>query len=84
MAVGIRHAHHVAPSILKKLALTLLTSGDRSVGIVRLRTEATEFFLLFILFNSLVFFLVCIVSCFASFTRANSVIRLWAVELALK
>jgi hypothetical protein len=36
----------VAPSIRKKLALTSLTSGGRSAGIVRLRTEATEFFLL--------------------------------------
>jgi hypothetical protein len=32
----------------KKWALTSLTSGGRSVGIVRLRTEATEFFFLFI------------------------------------
>jgi hypothetical protein len=31
------------PLSAKKLALTLLTSGGRSVGIVRLRTEATEF-----------------------------------------
>jgi hypothetical protein len=45
MAVGIRHADHVAPSIRKKLALTSLTSGGPSVGIVRLRTEAMEFFL---------------------------------------
>jgi hypothetical protein len=36
------YADHVAPSIRKKLALTLLTSGGRLVGIVRLRTEATE------------------------------------------
>jgi hypothetical protein len=28
----------------KKLALTSLTSGGRSVGIVRLRTEAMEFY----------------------------------------
>jgi hypothetical protein len=33
----------VATSISKKLALASLTSGGRSVGIVRLRTEATEF-----------------------------------------
>jgi hypothetical protein len=45
--LGIRHADHVAPSIRKKLALTSLTSGDRSVGIVRLRTQAMEFLLLF-------------------------------------
>jgi hypothetical protein len=31
--------------IRKKLVLTSLTSGGRSVGIVRLRTEATQFFL---------------------------------------
>jgi hypothetical protein len=43
-AVGIRHADHVAPSISKKLVLTSLTSGGRSVGIVRSRTEDTEFF----------------------------------------
>jgi hypothetical protein len=36
--IGIRHADHVAPPIRKKLALTSLTSGGRSVGIVRLRT----------------------------------------------
>jgi hypothetical protein len=35
----------VAPSIHKKLALTSLTSGGRSVGIVRVRTEATELFI---------------------------------------
>jgi hypothetical protein len=33
----------VAPSICKKLALTSLTSGSRSVGIVHLRTQITEF-----------------------------------------
>jgi hypothetical protein len=42
-AVGIRHADHVAPSIRKKLALNLLTASGRSVGIVRSRTQATEF-----------------------------------------
>jgi hypothetical protein len=40
-AVGIRHADHVASSI--QLALTSPTSGGRSVGIVRSRTQATEF-----------------------------------------
>jgi hypothetical protein len=43
-AVGIRHADRVAPSIRKKLELTSLTSGGRSVGIVRLRTKAMKFF----------------------------------------
>jgi hypothetical protein len=32
------------PSIRKNLALTSPTSSGRSVGIVRLRTQATEFF----------------------------------------
>jgi hypothetical protein len=40
---GFRHADHVAPSFRKKLPLTSLTSGGRSDGIVRLRTEAMEF-----------------------------------------
>jgi hypothetical protein len=43
MAVGIHDADHVTPPIRKKLALTSPTSGDRSVGIVRLQTEAMEF-----------------------------------------
>jgi hypothetical protein len=43
-AVGIRHSDHAAPSIRRKLALTSLTSGGRSVGIGRLWTEAMEFF----------------------------------------
>jgi hypothetical protein len=42
--LGIRHADHVTPSFRKKLALTSLTSGGRSVGIVRLQTEATEYY----------------------------------------
>jgi hypothetical protein len=41
MAVGNRRADHTAPSIHK--GWYLLTSGGRSVGIVRLRTKATEF-----------------------------------------
>jgi hypothetical protein len=43
MAMGIRCPDHATPSIRKKLALTLPTSGGRSVDTVRLRTEATEF-----------------------------------------
>jgi hypothetical protein len=42
-AVGIRCADHGTPSIRKKLALTSPTSGGLSVGIVSLRTKATEF-----------------------------------------
>jgi hypothetical protein len=34
------------PSILKKLALTLLASGGRLVGMVRSRTQATGLFIL--------------------------------------
>jgi hypothetical protein len=53
-AVGIHHADHVAPSIRKKLALTSLTSGGRPVGIVRLRTEALEFFMYEKIFNVII------------------------------
>jgi hypothetical protein len=42
-AVGIRHADHVAPLYPQKLTLTSPTSGGRSVGIVRSRTQTTEF-----------------------------------------
>jgi hypothetical protein len=42
-AVGIRHADRVAPFIRKKLAITSPTSGGRSVGIVRSRTQTMEF-----------------------------------------
>jgi hypothetical protein len=37
-----RYADHVEPSISKMLALISPTSGGRSVGIVRSRTQATE------------------------------------------
>jgi hypothetical protein len=46
MAVRIHHDDHVAPSIRKKLAITSQTSGGRSVGIVRSRTQTMEFVLL--------------------------------------
>jgi hypothetical protein len=46
-AIGIRHADHVAPLYPQKLALTSPTSGGRSVGIVRLQIQATEFSLVF-------------------------------------
>jgi hypothetical protein len=65
-AVGIRHADHVAYSIHKKLALTSLTSGSRSVGTVRLRTEATEFFYVYIYLFICVFIvrlIICPYSC---------------------
>jgi hypothetical protein len=44
--VGICCAYDVIPSIRKKLALTSPTVGGRLVGLVRLRTKATEFLLL--------------------------------------
>jgi hypothetical protein len=50
-AVEIRHADHVAPSIRKKLAITSPTSGGRSAGIVRSRTQATEFSLVLFLYQ---------------------------------
>ena len=42
--MGIRCPDHVTPLYPQKLALTSPTGGGRSVGIVRLRTKATEFF----------------------------------------
>jgi hypothetical protein len=58
--LGIRHADHVAPSTREELALTSLTSGGRSVGIVRLRTEAMELLLLLLL---LLFYFVQNIKC---------------------
>jgi len=40
--VGTRCADHVTPLSPQKLALTSPTGGGRSVGIVRVRTKATE------------------------------------------
>ena len=42
-ALGTCCADHVTPLYPQKLALTSLTGGGRSVGIVRSRTKATEF-----------------------------------------
>jgi len=42
-AVGTRCADDVTPLYPRKLALTSPTGGGRSVGIVRVRTKATEF-----------------------------------------
>ena len=41
--MGTRCADHVTPLYPQKLALTSPTDGGRSVGIVRVRTKATEF-----------------------------------------
>ena len=43
-AVGTRYADHVTHLYPQKLALTSPTGGGRSVGIVRVRTKATESF----------------------------------------
>jgi hypothetical protein len=56
-AVEIRHADHMAPSIHKKLAITSLTIGGHSVGIVRLRTQTMEFSFFFLRNNGVSFFL---------------------------
>jgi hypothetical protein len=42
-AVGIRRADYAAPHYPQMLALTSPTSGGRSAGVVRSRTQATEF-----------------------------------------
>jgi len=42
-AVGTHCANHMKPLYPQKLALTSPTGGGRSVGMVRLRTKATEF-----------------------------------------
>jgi len=47
-AVGTRCADHVTALYPQKLALTSPTGGGRSVGIVRVRTKATEFSLVLI------------------------------------
>ena len=51
--MGIRCADHVTPLHPQKLALTSLAGGGHSVGIVRSRTKATEFFFLLELFMML-------------------------------
>ena len=45
--MGTRCADHMTPLYPQKLALTSPTGGGRSVGIVRSRTKATEFSLVF-------------------------------------
>ena len=53
--MGNRCADHVTPLYPQKLALTSPTGGGRSVGIVRSRTKATEFSLILVINNVLVF-----------------------------
>jgi len=45
-AAGTRCVDHVTPLYPQKLALTSTAGGSRSVGIVRVRTKATEFSLM--------------------------------------
>ena len=45
-SVGTRCADHVTLLYPQKLALTSPTGGGRSVGVVRVRTKATEFFII--------------------------------------
>jgi len=51
-AVGSRCVDHVTPLYPQKLALTSPTGGGRSVGIVRVRTKAKEFVLLFLTWDT--------------------------------
>jgi hypothetical protein len=53
MASKIRCAAHATSSISQKLALTSPTSVGRSVAIIRLRTQATEFVYMLILIYKL-------------------------------
>jgi hypothetical protein len=46
-AVLIRCADHATPSLRKKLALNSPTSGGHSVNVLRSRTKATEFSLVY-------------------------------------
>ena len=51
-AVGTRCVDHVTPLYPQKLALTSATGGGRSVGIVHVRTKATEFYIFSVFFSS--------------------------------
>ena len=52
-AVGNRCANYVTPLYPQKLALTSPTDSGRSVGMVRSRTKATEFSLVFYKHNTM-------------------------------
>ena len=61
-AVGTRCADHVTPLYPQKLALTSPTGGGRSVGIVRVRTKATELVIY-------IYIYVCVCVCVCVFSR---------------
>ena len=61
--MGIRCADHVTPLYPQKLALTSPNGGGRSVGIVRLRTKATEFSLVFSVYVFTIYMVVCLYVC---------------------
>jgi hypothetical protein len=66
--VGTRCADHVTPLYPQKLELTSPTGGGRSVGIVRSRTKATEFFYIYIYMCVCV----CVCVCNISSLRVNT------------
>jgi hypothetical protein len=60
-AVGIRHADQVEPSFRKQLSLTSLISGGRLVGIVRSRTQVTEFSFIIIIIIIIIVIIITII-----------------------
>jgi hypothetical protein len=64
-AVGIRHADHVHP-LSAKMALTSPTSGGRSVGIVRSRTQATTLVIYIYIYIVCARVCVCVCVCVCS------------------
>ena len=79
MAVGARCADHGTPLYPQKLALTSPTGGGRSVGIVRVRTKATEFS-----FNILCFFPLQNAVCFIILTYLVPVLFTFYIQGVLK
>jgi len=81
-AVGTRCADHVTPPYPQKLALTSPTGGGRSVGIVRVRTKATEFSLVFSTLNGL--FLVSsnvlLYGCLGNVLQSANSFKFWSGE----
>jgi hypothetical protein len=80
-SVGVRHTDYTTPLYSKKLALTSPTSDSPSFGIVRSRTQATDFFWwklikehnrLYILFSTLCFITDCVLVTHISFFRGLS------------